>query len=354
MHAHRPAHLGHDSARGVSLVEIMVSLALGLVLVTGVLSLYRSTHLTFRNHESLARLQESGRFALELMTREIREAGLTPCGSPLTANLLVSPAGAATPWWADTAAGFLRGGESSSQGLVATGNAAGDHVANTDSLLLLRTASDENTLTTVLMHDVATQTLTLRAPMPIRARDIVVMCDDRSSALWQVDTANANPATLTYTAAPLNCATALGRVDARCQSAVDKTFMEGAFVAPWDPGLWYVGNNSSGQPSLYRAEVVQPAAGAASPALITRGVEKVPGVYDLQIDYLTRDRANGGALAAQWETANVLAANWADPKLEVAAVRITLSVEGEPPPGANAPRIQRQFRTVVALRNREP
>jgi type IV pilus assembly protein PilW len=354
MRARRPIHFGRHRVRGVSLVEIMVSLALGLVLVTGVLSLYRSTHLSFRHHESLARLQESGRFALELMTREIREAGLTPCGSPLTANLLVAAAGAATPWWADTAAGFLRGGENSGQGVVVSGDDAGDHVANTDSLLLLRTANAEDALATVLTHDVATQTLTLRAPAPLRARDIVVLCDDRSSALWQVDMANVNPATLTYTAAPLNCATALGRVDARCQSAVDKTFMEGALVAPWDPGLWYVGNNNSGQRSLYRAEVIQPAAGAASPALITRGVEKVPGVYDLQIDYLTRDRTNGGALAAQWQKANDLGANWADPTLEVTAVRITLTLQGERMPGANARSIQRTFRSLVALRNREP
>lgn len=354
MRAHRPIHFGRHRARGVSLVEIMVSLALGLVLVTGVLSLYRSTHLTFRNHESLARLQENGRFALELMTREIREAGLTPCGSPLTANLLVSRGATPTAWWADTAAGFLRGGESSGQGVVATSKSAGDHVDGTDSLLLLRTTNDEDALTSVLTHDVATQTLTLRAPMPIRARDIVVMCDDRSSALWQVDTANANPATLTYAAKGLNCGTALGRVDAQCQSAVDKTFAAGALVAPWAPGLWYVGNNSSGQRSLYRAEAVQPAASAASPALITRGVEKVPGVYDLQIDYLTRDRANGGALAAQWKKADVLAAKWADPTLEVAAVRITLTLQGETLPGANALSIQRTFRSLVALRNREP
>ncbi len=332
----------------------MVSLALGLVLVGGVFSLYRSTHLTFRSHESLARLQESGRFALELITREIREAGLTPCGSPLTANLLVSSGATPTAWWADTAAGFLRGGEGSGQGVVTTGNTAGDHVDTTDSLLLLRTANDEDTLATVLTHDVASKTLTLRAPPRVGARDIVVMCDDRSSALWQVNTASANPATLTYAATGLNCGTALGRVDAQCQSAVDKTFAAGALVAPWDPGLWYVGNNSSGQRSLYRAEVVQPAAGAASPALVTRGVEKVPGVYDLQIDYLTRDRDNGGALAAQWQKADALVGRWADPKLEVAAVRITLTLRGEPLPGANAPTIDRQFRTVVALRNREP
>lgn len=354
MRAHHPIHLGRHSARGMSLVEIMVSLALGLVLVTGVLSLYRSTQLTFRNHESLARLQESGRFALELMTREIREAGFTPCGSPLTANLLVSPAGAATPWWADTAAGFLRGGENTGQGVVVSGDDAGDHAANTDSLLLLRTANAEDALATVLTHDVATQTLTLGAPAALRARDIVALCDDRSSALWQVNTATANPTTLTYAATALNCGTALGRVDAQCQSAVDKTFAAGALLAPWDPGLWYVGNNNSGQRSLYRAEVIQPAAGAASPALITRGIEKVPGVSDLQIEYLTRDRASGSALAAQWQKADDLTGKWADPAWEVAAVRITLTLQGETLPGANAPSIQRTFRSLVALRNREP
>ncbi|MEY4710616.1 MAG: hypothetical protein RIS88_66 [Pseudomonadota bacterium] len=332
----------------------MVSLALGLVLVVGVLSMYLTTKDTFRRHESLAHLQHSGRFALELMTREIREAGLTPCGSPLTANLLVSTTAASTPWWADTGSGFLRGGDSSGQGVVATGNSAADHAAGTDSLLVLRPSNDENFRATVLQHDAAARSMTVRAAAKPGARDIALACDDRSSALWQVDTVSGNPATLTYAASPLNCAVALGSVDTRCGSPVDKTFPAGAQVVPWDPGLWYVGVNGSNQRALYRAEVIQPAVSASSQALVTRGVEKVPAVHDLQIDYLTRDRSQGGALAAQWRRAADLAGNWANPAFEVAAVRITLTLRGEAPPGASQPVLERQLRTVVALRSPGP
>lgn len=339
-----------DRMRGLSLVEIMVSLALGLVLVGGVLSMFVASRETFRHHESLARLQESGRFALELMAREIREAGMTPCGSPITANLLVSPA-AATAWWADTASGFLRGGDGSGQGVQATGTSAADHVQGTDSLLVLRTSNDENAWSTLEEHAPAGHSLTLRTAGLLRARDIALLCDDRSSALWQVDTVSANAITLTYAHSPLNCATALGSVDTGCQSPVDKTFTTGARVVAWDPGLWYVGHTGSGQRSLYRAQAIQPAANASSQDLVTRGVEVLPGVHDLQVEYLTRDRNNGGALHSAWRTATDLAGRWADPAFEVAAVRLTLTLRGEAAAGAPP---QRTMRAVVALRSREP
>lgn len=351
-------------ARGLSLVEVMVSLVLGLVVIGGVLTLYLSTHETFRRNEDVARMQESGRLALELMAREIREAGLTPCGSPVTANVLVAAAGAAqaTSWWADTAAGFLRGGESSGQGVKSTGTAVADHVDQTDSLLVLRPSADEGLVARVISHVPSAQTLHVSSSAPatsttsapaagtvaaaakayIRAKDLALLCDNGSSALFQVDTVDASTGVVTYAASPSNCSTALGQVDAQCGAPIHKTFPPGALLVPWEPGMWYVGNRTNGRTALYRA---QP---QASPQ------EKVRDVQNLQIEYLTRDRSNNGGLATQWVNASVLQSKWADPALEVAAIRLTLTVSNGVAPGASGTPLTRSFRSVIALRNREP
>ena len=333
------------------MVELLLSLVLGLVMVGAVLGTYLSTRGTFQTQENLARLQESGRFALEMMAREIREAGLTPCGSPLTANVLVSALPANTPWWADTAAGALRGEQGAVLGYTALGSAAGNHVSGTHSLLVLRPSDDENFLATVLAHDAANKTVDIQAPALMGPRGIALLCDSGSAALWQVDTvtsAQSSRAQLSYAASPLNCSTSLGSVDATCQSPVQKTFPAGALLLPWDPGLWYVGLNGSGQSSLYRAEVVPPASGSTTTSMLTRGVEKMPGVEAMTIDYLTRDRSQGGALATAWVQAAALAGKWADPALEVAAVRIRLTLTA----GSGSHQVRRDMQTVVSLRNR--
>lgn len=57
---------------GFSLVELMVAITLGLLLTAGMIQLFSSTKVTFNSNEALARVQENGRFAMELMKRELR------------------------------------------------------------------------------------------------------------------------------------------------------------------------------------------------------------------------------------------------------------------------------------------
>ena len=61
--------------RGISLVEIMVALLLSLFLMGGVIQIYLSSKQTYRTQEGNSRLQENGRFAMEILSRQIRMAG---------------------------------------------------------------------------------------------------------------------------------------------------------------------------------------------------------------------------------------------------------------------------------------
>lgn len=72
--------------RGVSIVEIMVALALGLALVAGLASLVLGSRQTSRVERNLLEVQSIGRMAVELMSREVRKAGYR-------ANRELAPAG---------------------------------------------------------------------------------------------------------------------------------------------------------------------------------------------------------------------------------------------------------------------
>jgi hypothetical protein len=61
--------------RGISLVELMVSMVLGLLLTLGIVRIYLDSKLNYTADEEMARVQENGRFALNLLKRELTLAG---------------------------------------------------------------------------------------------------------------------------------------------------------------------------------------------------------------------------------------------------------------------------------------
>ena len=61
--------------RGLSLVELLVATLLGLLLTAGVIALYLENKRSYFYDEQLARLQENGRYAIRLLSRELAMAG---------------------------------------------------------------------------------------------------------------------------------------------------------------------------------------------------------------------------------------------------------------------------------------
>lgn len=61
--------------RGLSLVELLVAMVLGLLLTAGALEMMLSSRNLYRTTDSLSRIQENGRFALDFLNRGINMAG---------------------------------------------------------------------------------------------------------------------------------------------------------------------------------------------------------------------------------------------------------------------------------------
>ena len=59
--------------RGVTLIELMVALVLGLIVSGAALTLFVTNRQTYTASASLSRIQESERTAFELMSRDVRE-----------------------------------------------------------------------------------------------------------------------------------------------------------------------------------------------------------------------------------------------------------------------------------------
>lgn len=78
---------------GFSLVELMVSIALGMIITAVVGQTYLGAKRSFRTQDSTQRLQENSRYALHLLEREIRMAAFPGVGQESMINLFSLPAG---------------------------------------------------------------------------------------------------------------------------------------------------------------------------------------------------------------------------------------------------------------------
>lgn len=65
---------------GMTLVELLIAMVIGLILLGGVYTAFLGSTKTYSMNEQLSRVQENGRFAIDVLTRDIRMVGYSGCG----------------------------------------------------------------------------------------------------------------------------------------------------------------------------------------------------------------------------------------------------------------------------------
>ncbi|MCG6873418.1 MAG: prepilin-type N-terminal cleavage/methylation domain-containing protein, partial [Gammaproteobacteria bacterium] len=70
--------------RGATLVELMIALAIGAIVVAAVTTLLFQTKKNYTIQDSMARLQENARFAMQFIVRDLRMAGYFGCMDDVT------------------------------------------------------------------------------------------------------------------------------------------------------------------------------------------------------------------------------------------------------------------------------
>lgn len=94
----RPAH----RARGFTLVELIVTIAIALFLLGGLVTIVENTRITYSNQQALAQLQDQQRFAMSLLSAVIEAGGYypNPTGETQASALpAVAPFGSGQPFY---------------------------------------------------------------------------------------------------------------------------------------------------------------------------------------------------------------------------------------------------------------
>lgn len=327
----------YEKNSGFSLVELMISVGLGIVVVGATLGIFVSNRQTYVAAENLGRIQENARTAYELMTRDVREAGGMPCGKQLpVANVLNNPS---TNWWSNLTNPVL-GYEN---------GALGVSIAGTDAIEL---KSGSASTYTVESHNPTSAVISLNTSThELVADDVLLICDLRQASIFQMSGPNATNATVVHntgTGTPGNCSKGLGfKIPIDCSTnGTTYTYGPNSLVTKLNATRWYIGSN--GRPagctaattcgrSLFR-QVLRNTGGTNAAV----AEEIAEGVRDMQILYLLPGATTYVAATA------VPAERWP----EVSAVRITYTLEGNDRVGTDGKTIQRTLAHTVTLRNR--
>src|SRR3546814_402452 len=69
------------SQTGLSLIELMVALTIGLLLAIGIIQIFNASKISYQWQEGLSRIQENGRFVSQYLQNKLRMAGYMGCGN---------------------------------------------------------------------------------------------------------------------------------------------------------------------------------------------------------------------------------------------------------------------------------
>ena len=332
--------------KGMTLIELMIALTLSLILMAGVLQIFIGNKQTYNVQDAMARLQESGRFAMRFITKDLRMAGFTGCAS---INSAINPTNIADidgDGIADPVANFtgngLQGWESddlpvalSSTVSLSTGTALGNVLAGTD-IVSIKRASDTGVRLTGNMNVVNAniQLLTATVNGMFSANDILMVSNCESADIFAANNVSGGATTTTIAHSNSvnigNNLSALYGTEAEVMRLVNTAY--------------YVGNNAAGVPSLFRRDM-------GNAGVIVQQ-ELVEGVEDMQISY--GEDTDGDRTANLYRDGDTVT-NWT----QVISVRVSMiirSIEDNVSTVTDATyndrRLRRTFTTTITIRNR--
>ena len=307
--------------QGISLVELMISITIGLILMTGVVQLFLSSRATFSTQQALSRVQETGRLAMEFLADDIRMAGYMGCMSRNlaftntlnNANSLQYDFGVAIEGLDDV-------------GATVAAEYPADILEGTDALVVR--SADGNSVGVTRNNDSA-QLFAVNTGVAASCddkeasfsglceNDILVVSDCSKARVFQVTGLSSvgsgnveinvnHSGDASATVVPGNAEKSWGG-----NSNSEETFGPDSAIVKMNTSIYYVGAGTSGTPSLWQ----QVNGGTAQ--------ELLEGVQDMQLLY-GRD-TSGDSIPDAYEEADVITA--ANAWENVSSVRVQLLVQ---------------------------
>lgn len=334
---------------GMTLVELMVAMTIGLVLTVGLGQVYLGTRNVYRVNENAARLQENGRFAIDELSRDIRMAGFAGCSNKTKINNIVLSQAA----WVTFGTPLLAYDTVPTSPFI--GIPSAQVYPNTDVIRIQRAAStgarldgnlDPNNANIKIQNNLA----------QFKTGEIIVVSDCVNTDVFQatsVSNSNGNaPTTITHASS------------GNTVNKLSKVYQDQTDVMRFVNNLYYIGSGADPfcpQRSLCRKSLSGNVLDTAS--VLANDVEnmQIKVGEDLNID--GDNAANRADRYVDPGTASINWDNVVSVKLElllsssddnVATSAQTPMYNGAPVSGVTDKKLRRVFASTVALRNRVP
>ena len=335
---------------GFGLVELMISLTLGLLLSAAILQAFLATRSSYRVQEAISEIQVTSRYATHFLGKDIRMAGYIGCASIDGVSPSVIANNVPADVVADPAQAVF------GQNDLAAGNAL-NAIEGTDSLVIRRAASRAAQLTDNMA---ATNSNVQIESDKIRlvAQDLVYITDCETTDLFRATAVadGVNKTTITHA----NSGNATNRLS--------KAYGPDAEILAFESASYFVGDTgrTTGDGAPIHALFVQKRS-TGQAGVLPDPAELVAGVENMQITY-GEDTNGDNNIDTYVDADNVV--NWArvrSVKIELLVVsdeenvvaqgnadtaqRVTF--QGQPVVN-NDGRYRRSFISVFAIRNRVP
>lgn len=275
------------------MVEILVALVISLFLVAGVIQLFVGLKQTYRFHEALSRIQENGRFALEMLSRDIRSTGYYGClsGSGVFDNTLKNSkinflwnfqppttlTGCPPSTTNDSCPATLspsnvpdavRGFEATSTNTWTPAlDASVTSPASGSDVITLRRGVDGPGVP-VLAHGGGNNNMTIPTNSGFQAGDILLVSNCNAASIFQVTSVITGPPEQLVHATT-------GQTPGNSRATLVDDYANGGLIsrAAVSTVTYYIRAGASGIPALWRRD------GAANPQELVEGVEQMQILY---------------------------------------------------------------------------
>ncbi len=350
---------GWRRQHGISMVEIMISITLSLILTAGLIQILVNNKQNYRIQDALSRLQENGRYAIDIITRDVRQAGFPGCmGRRINDEMVNTLNNNTLNNNTDHAWNFtipIQGFDATvppstsekdvtfwmpNLPLNGTDGSISNPLGGRDVLTIRHSVGDP---IRVQNHPSASGPVQVSLNNGLSEGDVVMASNCRGAAVFQITSANPNASGNLEHVGGSNPGNAP-------DNNLHNTFDSKSEVVRAETVTYYIRTGSNGSPSLYRKVEADPAQ------------ELIEDVQDMVVRY-GRD-TNDDGVADDYVTANTIgaAANWAAVRIVSAEIRLLLrtgddnlnaTAQSYPFNGVNYNdrRLYKEFTATIAVRN---
>lgn len=331
-------------SRGFSIVELLVAIAIGSVLTLLIATVFERSSKTGTVTESVNEIQEQARIAIDMLQRDLRQAGYSGCNSNrlLGSGGLVNTIASPNAYLNDIAA-FLRGHEGTGgsflPGVPAELSGATPAADPTGDAVTMRIPVGEPVGVSGTMAS-ASAAVPVHSTAGFGTTTRVLISDCAQSSAFRVTSITAGQ--LNHVAGASNATANLGRA-----------YGTDATVVPFATVSYYLGASSVAptgtELSLWRRE------GVNAPEEVAEGVEGFELLYGLDTNGdLAADLFDTADNVADWNQVVAVRASLLlrSKSATVAQVAQNFTFNGETDIAPDDQRLRRPFNVTIQLRNR--